>query len=87
MQFGIGQGLATCRQRGLDGLLGDIDVRAARLLLLDGKLRHALHQFGHTTGLAQKLGLGVFQIGRGCSLRKQLLRAFDQRIQLVHIDS
>jgi hypothetical protein len=63
LQLGIGQRLAARGQRGLDGLLGHVDGGAAGLLLFDGQLRHALHQLGHAARLAQKLRLGVFQIG------------------------
>ncbi len=55
--------------------------------LLDGELRHALHELGHVTRFAQKLGLRVFQISGVWRLGKQLPRALDQGIQLVHIDS
>ena len=87
LQFGISQGLAAGGQSSFDRLLGHIDGSAARFFLFDGKLGHALHELGHLARLAQKLRLGVFQISGGMGLRKQLLRALDQRIQLVHIDS
>jgi len=87
LQLRIGQCLAACGERGLDGLLGDVDGGAAGLLLVHRQLRHALHELGHATGLAQELRLGVFQISRGGALGKQLRRALDQGIQLVHIDS
>jgi len=79
--------LAACRKRRLDGLLGQVDGCATRLLFLDGKLRHALHELRHTARLAQELRLGIFQISGSGALGKQLRRAFNQGIQLVHIDS
>jgi hypothetical protein len=87
LQLGVCQSLATGGQGRFDRLLGHVDGGAARLFLFDGKLRHALHELGHLARLAQKLRLGIFQISGGVGLRKQLLCAFDQRIQLVHIDS
>jgi hypothetical protein len=73
------QRLAALVERRFDGLLGQVDGSPARLFLFDGKLGHALHQLGHATGLAQKLGLGVFQIGGCGTVRKLLTRTFDQQ--------
>ncbi len=87
LQLGISQCLTTGGQCGFDRLLGQVDGSATGLLLFDGQLRHPLHELRHTARFAQKLRLGVFQLSRGSALCKQLLRAFDQRIQLVHIDS
>ena len=87
LQLRIGQGLTTRCQSRFNGLLGHIDGSTTRLFLFDGKLRHALHELSHLARLAQELRLGIFQLSGGLCLRKQLLRALDQRIQLVHIDS
>src|SRR3989344_1364759 len=84
LQFCVGQRLAACGQCGFNGLLGHIDGCATGFFFLDGQLRHALHQLGHAARLAQKLRLGVFQISGGGALGKQLRRALDQGIQLVH---
>ena len=87
LQFRIGQRLAARRERRFDGLLGDVDGRTAGFLFLDGQLRHALHELRHATRLAQKLRLGVFEVSGGGALGKQLRRALNQGIQLVHNDS
>ena len=84
LQFCVGQRLAACGQCGFNGLLGHIDGCATGFFFLDGQLRHALHQLGHAARLAQKLRLGVFQISGGGALGKQLRRALNQGIQLVH---
>lgn len=87
LQFSVGQRLAAGSEGCFNRLLGHVDGSTARFLFLYGKLCHAFHEFGHATGLAQKLGLGIFQIGRCCTLCKQLPRTFDQGVQLVHIRS
>ena len=87
LQFRIGQRLAARGKGCLNGLLGDVDGGAAGLLFVYRQLRHALHELRHAARLAQKLRFCIFQISGGGALGKQLRRAFDQGIQLVHIDS
>ena len=80
----IGQRLPAGGQQRLDRLLGTVDRRATRLLLFRCEPCQLLHEFGEAPGLAQELGLGVLQVGRGGAGREGGLRAFDQGIQFVH---
>jgi hypothetical protein len=80
----VGELLATLVQRGLDRLLGHVDGGAARLLLVDRQLGHALHQLRDAAGLAEKQRLGVFKLCGGRRLRKGSAGSVDQGVQLVH---
>ena len=84
-QLGVGKGLAPRCQRRLNGLLRLVDRRSAALFFIHRQSRHALHQLGDATRFAQKLGLGVFQIGRGGGLREAGASVVDQCVQLVHV--
>ena len=85
LQLGIGQGSAAFVQGRLDGLLGQVDGGAARLFFFDAERGHALHELGHTTAFAQKLRLGIFQLGRRGGLGEQGLGISHQRVQLCHL--
>mmetsp|Transcript_37514 Transcript_37514/g.87439 ORF Transcript_37514/g.87439 Transcript_37514/m.87439 type:complete len:561 (+) Transcript_37514:3391-5073(+) len=63
LELGGGQGVAAGRQGGFDGQLALIDLGATRLFLFDAQRTQALHQLGHSAGLAEEAGLGVFQFG------------------------
>jgi hypothetical protein len=86
LQLGFGQCVAALVQRGLDRLLGHVDGGAPGLLFFHAEGGHALHQLGHAAALAQVLGLGVFQVGGGGGLRKQLARRLHQRIEVAHLN-
>jgi hypothetical protein len=63
LQFGIGQRLAARGQRGLDGLLGQVDGGATGLFSSTARAAMPFISSVIRPGLAQELGLGVFQIG------------------------
>jgi len=83
-QLGIGQGLTSGVQQGLDLLLGLVDGRATGLLVLRTEGRHALEQLGQAARLAQKAGLGIFQVGRSGGFREGGLGRLHQLIEVVH---
>ena len=80
----IGELLAPLGQGRLDGLLGDVDRRAAGLLFVHAQGRHALHQFGDATGFAEKLRLRVLEFGGRLGFGKGCTCGLDQGVQLVH---
>jgi len=85
LQLGVGQRLAARGQRGLDALLDDVDLGAARLLLLDRQRRHALEQFGDATGLAEESGLRVLQLGRRAGGGEFGFGGLHQEVEVVHV--
>ena len=81
LHLGIGQCIAACGQRGFDLFLGDVDDRPLYLALFRRQLAQSLHLLGDLAGLAEVLGLGVFQcggVGRGGEIS---LRLRDQLAQ------
>eukprot|EP01022_Parablepharisma_sp_SALTPOND_P031134 TRINITY_DN785_c0_g5_i1.p2 TRINITY_DN785_c0_g5~~TRINITY_DN785_c0_g5_i1.p2 ORF type:complete len:1059 (-),score=367.39 TRINITY_DN785_c0_g5_i1:4151-7327(-) len=92
LHLGIGQGLAACGQRVFDLFLGDVDDRPLHLALFRCQLAQPLHLLGDLAGLAEILGLGVFQcggVGRGgeisLRLRDQLAQELVQGIHAVNL--
>jgi hypothetical protein len=76
---------AALAQRGLDALLDDVDLGAARLLLLDRQRGHALQQLGHATGLAEETRLRVLQVGRRGGGGEIGFGGLHQEIEVVHV--
>jgi hypothetical protein len=87
LQFFVSQRPTPGIQGGLNGLLGQIDRCATRLLFFHAQGCHALHQFGHSPGLAKKQSLGVFQIGRCHGMSKSLPGTFNDGVEIVHTHS
>ena len=84
LQLRISQCLPTCIERRLNRLLGQVDGCAARLLFVHWQRGQALHQFGHTTGLAQVLRFAVFKIGGRVGLLKRVTRLLNHTVQIIH---
>ena len=85
VEFGLRQRLAPFLQRRLDALLGAIDQRAARLLLVHRQAGQRLQQLGDAPRLAQEARLRVLQFGGRGRARELLLRTVHQLVQFVHV--
>ena len=76
--------LAARLQQRLDLLLGQVDLRAARLLLVDRQRAERLQQLGEAAGLAEVTRLRVLEFGRRRRLGEVGLRVVDEGSEIVH---
>src|SRR5207342_2074432 len=77
--------LGTARdERRIDRLLGDVDLGAARLLLLGRQRAERLQLLGDDATLAEKARLRVLELGRRARTGEFRQRAVDHRFEIVH---